>query len=257
MEGGLVMGTMDGKAALVTGAGQGIGRGIALALAGEGASVALMGRTVSTLDQVAAEIAERGGKAVAIVGDVADDADCTSAVAETVAQFGALDVLVNNAQAFAFGSVADIDMADVEAGWQSGPMGTLRLMRAALPHLREGGAVVNLSSSATSDGDGAGTGAYAAAKAAIEALSRAAAVEWAGEGVRVNVVIPFSRTPSVEAVLSAYEGVEEQVLAQVPMGRWGDAEREIGRAVAFLCGPDASFITGTSLAVDGGSTYLR
>jgi NAD(P)-dependent dehydrogenase (short-subunit alcohol dehydrogenase family) len=257
MEGGLVMGTMDGKVALVTGAGQGIGRGIALALAGEGASVALMGRTVSTLDQVAAEIAERGGKAVAIVGDVADDADCTSAVAETVAQFGALDVLVNNAQAFAFGSVADIDMADVEAGWQSGPMGTLRLMRAALPHLREGGAVVNLSSSATSDGDGAGTGAYAAAKAAIEALSRAAAVEWAGEGVRVNVVIPFSRTPSVEAVLSAYEGVEEQVLAQVPMGRWGDAEREIGRAVAFLCGPDASFITGTSLAVDGGSTYLR
>lgn len=251
------MGTMDGRAALVTGAGQGIGRGIALALAGEGASVALMGRTVATLDQVAAEIAERGGKAVAIVGDVADDADCTSAVAETVAQFGALDVLVNNAQAFAFGSVADIDLADVEAGWQSGPMGTLRLMRAALPHLREGGAVVNVSSSATSDGDGAGTGAYAAAKAAIEALSRAAAVEWAGEGVRVNVVIPFSRTPSVEAVLSAYEGVEEQVLAQVPMGRWGDAEREIGRAVAFLCGPDASFITGTSLAVDGGNTYLR
>jgi NAD(P)-dependent dehydrogenase (short-subunit alcohol dehydrogenase family) len=257
MEGGLVMGSMDGKAALVTGAGQGIGRGIALALAGEGASVALMGRTVATLDQVAAVIAERGAKAVAIVGDVADGADCTSAVAETVAQFGALDVLVNNAQAFAFGSVADIDLADVEAGWQSGPMGTLRLMRAALPHLREGGAVVNVSSSATSDGDGAGTGAYAAAKAAIEALSRAAAVEWADEGVRVNVVIPFSRTPSVEAVLSAYEGVEEQVLAQVPMGRWGDAEREIGRAVAFLCGPDASFITGTSLAVDGGSTYLR
>jgi NAD(P)-dependent dehydrogenase (short-subunit alcohol dehydrogenase family) len=94
MEGGLVMGTMDGRAALVTGAGQGIGRGIALALAGEGASVALMGRTVATLDQVAAEIAERGGKAVAIVGDVADDADCTSAVAETVAQLGALDVLV-------------------------------------------------------------------------------------------------------------------------------------------------------------------
>jgi NAD(P)-dependent dehydrogenase (short-subunit alcohol dehydrogenase family) len=257
MEGGLVMGTMDGKVALVTGAGQGIGRGIALALAGEGASVALMGRTVATLDQVAAEIAERGAKAVAIVGDVADGADCTSAVAETVAQFGALDVLVNNAQAFAFGSVADIDLADVEAGWQSGPMGTLRLMRAALPHLREGGAVVNVSSSATSDGDGAGTGAYAAAKAAIEALSRAAAVEWADEGVRVNVVIPFSRTQSVEAVLSAYEGVEEQVLAQVPMGRWGDAEREIGRAVAFLCGPDASFITGTSLAADGGSTYLR
>ncbi|MDH4111582.1 MAG: SDR family oxidoreductase [Actinomycetota bacterium] len=251
------MGTLDGKAALVTGAGQGIGRGIALALAGEGAAVALMGRTISALDQVAAKIAERGGKAVPVVGDVTSDTDCDAAVAETLAQLGSLDLLVNNAQAFAFGTVADIDLADVEAGWQSGPMGTLRLMRAALPHLRHGGAVVNVSSGATSDGDGAGTGGYAAAKAAIEALSRAAAVEWAGDDVRVNVVIPFSKTPSVEAVLSAYEGVEDQVLSQVPMGRWGDAEREIGRAVAFLCGPDASFVTGTTLAVDGGSTYLR
>lgn len=251
------MGTLDGKAALVTGAGQGIGRGIALALAGEGAAVALMGRTVSSLDQVAAEIAARGGKAVAVVGDVALEADCVAAVAEAVAQLGTLDVLVNNAQTYTFGALADIDLGDVEAGWQSGPMGTLRLMRAALPHLRDGGAVVNLSSSATSDPDAAGTGAYGATKSAIEALSRAAAVEWAGEGVRVNVLIPFSKSPSVDAVLSAYEGVEEQVLSQVPMGRWGDAETEIGRAVAFLCGPDASFVTGTTLAVDGGSTYLR
>jgi meso-butanediol dehydrogenase / (S,S)-butanediol dehydrogenase / diacetyl reductase len=248
---------LDGKAALVTGAGQGVGRGIALALAGEGAAIALMGRTVSTLDQVAAEIDERGGKAVAIVGDVTKDLDCEAAVTEAVAQFGALDMLVNNAQSYAFGPVAEIELADVEAGWQSGPMGSLRMMRAALPHLRGGGTVVNVSSSATSDRDAAGTGAYAAAKAAIEALTRAAAMEWAGEGVRVNVVIPFAKSPSVEAVLSAYEGVEEQVLAQVPLGRWGDAEREIGRAVAFLCGADASFITGTTLAVDGGSTYLR
>jgi len=251
------MGTLDGKAALVTGAGQGVGRGIALALAGEGASLALMGRTVATLDQVAAQISERGGKAVVVAGDVAIATDCDEAIGEAVAQLGTLDVLVNTAQSYAFGSIADIDLAEVEAGWQSGPMGTLRMMRAALPHLREGGAVVNVSSSATSDGDAAGTGAYAAAKAAIESLSRAAAVEWAGEGVRVNVVLPFVKSPSVEAMLNAFEGVEEQVLAQVPMGRWGDAEREIGRAVAFLCGPDASFVTGATLAVDGGSSYLR
>lgn len=98
---------------------------------------------------------------------------------------------------------------------------------------------------------------YAATKAAIETLTRAAAIEWAGEGVRANVMIPFVKSPSVEAVLSSMPGAEEHVLSQIPLGRWGDPETDAGRAVAFLCGPDASFITGTTLVVDGGSTYLR
>lgn len=251
------MGTLDGKVALVTGAGQGLGRGAALALAGEGAAIGLVGRTRSTLDGVAREIADRGGKAVAIAADVTSEADVEHAVAETVAQFGAIDVLVNAAQDYAFGPLADIELASVENGWQSGPMGTLRTMRAALPHLRDGGAIVNVSSSAASDGDAGGVGAYAATKAAIESLSRAAAVEWASEGVRVNVLVPFVRSPSVEAALSSMPGIEEHVLSQIPLGRWGDAEADAGRAVAFLCGPDAAFITGTTLAVDGGGTYLR
>ncbi len=251
------MGTLDGKAALVTGAGQGVGRGIALALAGEGAGVALIGRTLATLDGTAEAIGERGGKAVAVRCDVTNSDEVAAAVTESVAQLGALDIVVNNAQSYAFGGVADIDPADVEAGWQSGPMGTLRVMQAAFPHLRDGGVVVNVSSSATSDSDPGGIGAYAATKAAIEALSRAAAVEWAGEGVRVNVVIPLVKSPSVEAVLSSMAGAEQHVLSQVPLGRWGDAEGDVGRAVAFLCGPDAGFITGTTLAVDGGGTYLR
>ncbi len=206
---------------------------------------------------MAEEIEERGGKAVAIEADVEDDAQVADAVTEVVAQFGTVDLLVNNAQTYAFGGLADMDLADVEQSWQSGPMGTLRMMRAALPHLREGGTIVNVSSGVTSDGDAGGVGAYAAAKAAVETLTRTAAVEWAGEGVRANVVVPFAKSPSVEAVLSSMPGAEEHVLSQVPLGRWGDAENDVGRAVAFLCGPDASFITGTTLVVDGGSTYLR
>jgi NAD(P)-dependent dehydrogenase (short-subunit alcohol dehydrogenase family) len=94
-------------------------------------------------------------------------------------------------------------------------------------------------------------------KAAIQVLTRTAAVEWAEDGIRVNAIVPFSKSPSVEMVLSRMPAAEEHVLSQVPLGRWGDAETEIGRTVAFLCSPDAAFVTGVVLPIDGGSTYLR
>jgi NAD(P)-dependent dehydrogenase (short-subunit alcohol dehydrogenase family) len=251
------MGTFDGKVALVTGAGQGIGRGIALALAQEGAAVALVGRTGTKLDGVASEIAERGGRALPIVGDVTDAEQVDHAVKQTVAELGTIDVLVNNAQEYTFGALLEVDLDDVEAGWSSGALATLRFMRAAHPHLSGGGAIVNVSSSAATDASPAGVGVYAAVKAAIQVLTRTAAVEWAEDGIRVNAIVPFSKSPSVEMVLSRMPAAEEHVLSQVPLGRWGDAETEIGRTVAFLCSPDAAFVTGVVLPIDGGSTYLR
>jgi NAD(P)-dependent dehydrogenase (short-subunit alcohol dehydrogenase family) len=103
----------------------------------------------------------------------------------------------------------------------------------------------------------AGVGAYSATKSAIESLSRAAAVEWADEGIRVNTVIPLALTPSVQAVFDMNPGLHEHLVSGVPLGRFGDAESDIGPAVAFLAGPDAGFITGTTLSVDGGSVRLR
>lgn len=248
---------LNDKVALVTGAGQGIGRGIAYALAGDGAAVAVAGRTESKLEDTVAEIERRGGRALPVVCDVTEPEQITKAVDQTVAAFGGLDVLVNNAQEFNFGTILDIPLDLVEAGWRSGPLATLLFMRAAYPHLTDGGVVVNVSSGAALDTGIAGVGAYSAAKSAIESLSRAAAVEWAGDGIRVNTLIPLALTPSVQAVFDANPGLHDHLVSGIPLGRFGDAETDIGPAVAFLAGDGAGFMTGTTLSVDGGSVRLR
>jgi NAD(P)-dependent dehydrogenase (short-subunit alcohol dehydrogenase family) len=251
------MDRLTGKVALVTGAGQGIGRGISLALAAEGAAVALMGRTAAKLDAARDEILARGGMAASYPGDVTDEAGVDDIVRRVVSDMGSLDILVNNAQEYAFGSIAELDLGQLEAGWRSGAVGALNLMRAAHPHLAGGGVVINISSGAASDPAPSGLGGYAAVKAAIDSLSRAAAVEWAPEGIRVVTLIPFAKTPAVASVLDAAPEMEQAILSTVPLGRFGDPETDLGRAAAFLASADASFITGSSLVVDGGTTYLR
>lgn len=251
------MGKFDGKVALVTGGGQGIGRGIALALAAEGASVAVVGRTPSKLDDTVREIMQRGGKAAAYAGDVSDESAVDAIVGRVVEDLGPLKILVNAAQEYSFGSITEMNLDGLESGWRSGAVGTLHLMRAAHPHLIGGGVVINLSSGAASETNPQGLGGYAAVKAAIDSLSRAAAIEWAPDSIRVVTLIPFARTPAVASVLDANPGMEEMILSTVPLKRFADLETEIGRAAVFLASSDAAFITGSSLVVDGGSTYLR
>lgn len=251
------MGKLSGKKALVTGGGQGIGKGIALALAAEGADVAVLGRTADKVEKTSAEIEERGVRGLALTGDLKEAADIDSAVADTVAALGGIDVLVNNAQEYAFGPIAHLDIDQFVAGWESGALGTLRMMRAAYPHLQDGGGVVvNISSSVASSADPSNAGGYGAVKAAISTLGRAAAVEWAPDGIRVLTLVPLALTPAVQETIDNYEGLAEQILSTVPLGRFGDAEADIGRVVAFAVSDDAGFMTGTSLVVDGGSTHL-
>lgn len=251
------MGILENRVALVTGAGQGIGRGIAYALAAEGAALALVGRTEAKLKTTADEICSRGGHAITVVADITDPEQITAAVERSIAQLGDLDMLVNNAQEFNFGTLLDIDLDLVEAGWRSGAMATLRFMRAVHANLAGGGVIVNVSSGAVLDNNPKGIGAYAAVKAAIQSLSRAAAVEWAADGIRVNAVMPLARTPAVQASFDAFDGLEQRLIETIPLARLGEPENDIGRAVVFLCGPDAAYITGTTLVVDGGSQYLR
>ncbi|MET7475924.1 SDR family oxidoreductase [Streptomyces sp. NPDC005648] len=247
---------LAGKTALVTGGGQGVGRGIALALAAEGAAVVITGRTEGRLKDTAQVIVERGGRVHTVVGDVGEQADVERMVAETVREFGGLDVLVNNAQSSVQRRLEQTSYDDVELAYRSGPLAAFHAMRAALPHLRASrGSVVNLGSSAAVLGE-TGFASYAMAKEAIRGLSRVAAREWGPYGIRVNVVCPAALSPAAEEYFAAHPEKAEQVVAGIPLGRMGDPETDIGRAVAALVSDDMAYLTGATLMLEGGRTLI-
>lgn len=253
------MGILEGKVALITGAGQGVGQGIAYALASEGARIAVVGRTQSKLETTCAEIDRRGGAAEAFQCDVAIKAEVERCVAQVAERFGSIDILVNNAQQVPLGRILDISDESFQMGIDSGPLATLRFMRACHPYLKAqgGGAVVNLATSAAVRQDPTGLGAYTAAKEAIRALSRAAACEWGAERIRVNCIMPLASSPAMSQWTANFPEESHALTSTVPLGHIGDCEKDVGRAVVFLCGPDSVYITGHTLPVDGGQALLR
>lgn len=249
-------GALAGRVAFVSGAGQGVGRGIALTLAGRGASVVLAGRTARKLDAVALEVRARGVEALTVVCDVGDRAQVDAAIAATVERFRRLDVVVNNAQSTAQGPIMDITEEDLELNWRTGALATLYVMQAAFPHLREkGGSVVNLGSTTAIEG-APGFGAYAMAKEAIRGLSRIAAREWGPFDIRVNVVVPTALTPAAEDYARANPERFADTMAAIPLRRMGDPEQDIGRAVAALVSDDFAYLTGATLMLNGGRVLL-
>jgi NAD(P)-dependent dehydrogenase (short-subunit alcohol dehydrogenase family) len=249
---------LESKVAIVTGGGQGVGRGVALALAREGARVAVVGRTVSKCDRVAHEITERGGHALAFACDVTNRADVERCVGHVHESWGPVEVLVNAAQSLAYASLRRTTEDDMEMLWQSGPMGTFRFMQICFEDLRTTkGLIVNFGSGSGITAPAA-MGGYAAVKEAIRTLSRTAAVEWGRHGIRVNVICPLAESPGLEGWKDDLPGAfEARVLDDVPLGRIGDPERDIGGAVVFLATADGAYITGTTIMTDGGYTYLR
>jgi len=252
------MGILDGKVALVTGAGQGVGQGVAFALAKEGARIAAIGRTESKLLETCGEIERRGGKAVPVVADVNDPDQIARSVAETVKAFGRLDILINNAYGIAIGPLLSLSDEDFERCMSGSPLATFRYMKACYPHLKAagGGAIVNLSTSATRRWDAANYGFYAASKRAVEALSRAASAEWGPDNIRVNTVAPHALSPGLKGWIEGNPEEAKAFFKTIPLGRVGDCEEDIGRAVLFLVGPDSRYITGAVIPLDGGQAFF-
>jgi NAD(P)-dependent dehydrogenase (short-subunit alcohol dehydrogenase family) len=250
---------LRGKVAIVTGAGQGGGRGAALALAREGASVVLFGRDLGKLERVAGEIAGFGGAALPVSGDVTAAADRERLVRTAVERYGGVDILVNTAQSPEDRScvLLEVDDETIETLWASGYVATLKLMRLCHPHMkaRGGGSIINFGSGTVMTP--AMHGIYAGVKAAVQTTGRAAALEWAGDGIRVNTVLPLVMSPAYDTFKSLYPREATDFEGRIPLRRMGEPEADIGRPVVFLASDDSRFITGSTMALDGGHVFLR
>ncbi|MFD7721398.1 SDR family NAD(P)-dependent oxidoreductase [Streptomyces sp. NPDC059814] len=248
------MRNLDGKVAVISGAGQGVGQGIALALASDGASVAVLGRTAAKLEATCAMLRERGAEAEPFVLDVRDTDRIPAVVEDVAARFGRIDILVNNAYTGCYGPLLSLSDEQFRRGFDSGPFAAFAFMKAAHPHLKRdgGGVIINLVTSAMVRWDLSTYGAYAAAKSALRSLTRAAANEWGRDGIRVNAIAPHATSPAYAGWQDAHPEEAAEFCASIPLGYVGDCEQDIGRAVAMLCGPDARYLTGATVPLDGG-----
>ena len=244
-----------GQTVIVTGAGQGLGRAIAKVFAKRGANLVINGRTKSKLDVVEAELKALGAKVAVLVADVAKRPDCDATVALAEKEFGRIDVLINNAQAGAEAGTKVLALTDEKFNlvFGSGAMGTLYMMQACHPIMKRGGggSIVNFGSSTGITGD-VGFGGYVMNKEAIRGLSRVAANEWGGDGIRVNVVCPSAMTEAAEIFAKDHPEAFARVLKDIPLRRMGDPEMDIAGAVAALAGPDFIYVSGQTLQLDGG-----
>jgi len=244
------MHSVEGRVVIVTGSGQGVGRGMAHHLAKGGASVVVAEWNAEKMQRTCDELIGLGASALGVEVDIQDRGQIDAMVARTVEHFGRVDGIINNAQTFRPNApVSEIVADDVDVFYRSGVLGTLWAMQAVYPHMKAAGwgRIVNFGSSMGRVG-GAGFGAYNASKEAIRGLSRTAAREWAADGIIVNVIAPAAAPP--RAVGSEHY---EEFMRTCPMGRNGDPELDIGPIALFLCSDACRYVTGHTFMVDGGN----
>lgn len=246
---------VDGKVVVVTGAGRGIGRGIAVHLAKQGARIVVAEHRRNRLDDCLAELDSLGAEHLGVECDVGVQASIDAMVAECVARFGRVDGIVNNAQSFVSAKPLEaVTEADMDLLYRTGPLGTLWAMQAVLPHMKAQGwgRIVNVASANGVRG-AAGFGPYNASKEAIRALTRTAAREWGRHGIVVNCYAPAAaghREPPAEG--DVRRDAWDAMYLHHPIGRDGDPETDIAPTVLFLLSDACRWVNGQTIMLDGG-----
>ncbi len=245
---------LEGRAALITGGGQGVGQGIARALAAAGADIAIAQRRVDEGKREAEWLRETHGvRALALQVDVTQPEQIERMIAEVVDRLGRLDVLVNNAGSSFPKRLENHTDAEMAAAFDLNYWSAFRAMRAAFPVMKAQGygRVINLGSL---NGVNAHmfTAAYNASKEAVRALTRTAAVEWGPYGITCNVICPSATSPQARDYFEANPEMAEAILTQVPVGRFGHSANDIGPVAVFLASEGGGYTTGNTLFVDGG-----
>jgi NAD(P)-dependent dehydrogenase (short-subunit alcohol dehydrogenase family) len=246
---------LDGKVALVTGGARGLGRTMAIALGEAGADLALVGRSRESCDVAAAEIATATGRKVrAFAADVTVPAEVTRVADEITRACGAIDILVNNAGTNIRGTIEQLSEADWDSVMDTNLKGPFLCSQAIGPRMvaRGWGRVINMGSILAAIGL-AGRAPYASSKSGIVGLTRVLALEWAGTGVTCNAICPGPFATDMNRQLLNDPQAYQQFVNNIPMGRWGELD-EIAGAVVFLASEASTYVTGSSLFVDGGWT---
>jgi NAD(P)-dependent dehydrogenase (short-subunit alcohol dehydrogenase family) len=252
--GGDAMTSLEGQVALVTGAGQGLGRACARLFAREGAKLVIADINDDKGEETAAMICKGGGEAIFIHADVARSQDVQAMVQAAIDRFGGLDCAVNNAMlSVGYGPLHEIDKAAWDRGVAVNLSGVFRCMKYEIKAMlaRGGGAIVNIGSGRENTGKG-GLSWYLAAKQGVYGITKCAALDYGAQNIRINAVAPGPMwTPAMRKTMAENPGHMERRAAEVPLGRIGEAE-DVAEAVVWLCSPRAGYVHGATLSADGG-----